>query len=410
VNMSKIRLSLIAGALALLLTACASPGPLVLSLADTQSGSGRNRADQFADASLLKLPDNVNYTLDATLPEFPSEMLSWSLTPTKESRAALKRIALALNIPGEVVKHERNLFSIGVPENSNAGLWLWVDIGGGWWSYFSGLNSVGEENLMSAEDAIARTKNILAKAELPTMNYEFTALKKARTTDVTGTLKMDGLRTNIAVRFTFGNDGAVLQASGPLLDHIKALVYPVISAQDAVARLTKEKYASVRTSDVVFSFASQNNSTISITGGELTLMQIVLNNRSSMLLPSYTFTNERGVVGTVLALPDQYLSYGDSIVTGGVAPEPAPVPKPVGTTTTTKPAIIDPDPSVLSKETANALVGLSEAEATKVATRNKWLVRVAKRDGEEFMLTMDYVTNRVNFTVDAGVVTSVSIG
>jgi hypothetical protein len=53
---------------------------------------------------------------------------------------------------------------------------------------------------------------------------------------------------------------------------------------------------------------------------------------------------------------------------------------------------------------------MSEAEATKVATGNKWLVRVAKRDGEDFMLTMDYVTNRVNFTVVAGVVTSVSIG
>jgi hypothetical protein len=408
--MSKIRLTLTVGALAMLLAACASSGPLVLSLAETQSGSGRNRADQFADASLFKLPDNVTYALNATLPEFPSEMLSWSLTPTKESRAALKRIALALNVPGEVVKHERNLFSIGVPENSNAGLWLWVDIGGGWWSYFSGLNSVGEENLMSTEDAIARTRNILAKAELPTMNYEFTALKNVRTTDVTGTLKMDGLRTNIAVRFTFGADGAILQASGPLLDHVKALVYPVISAQDAVARLTKEMYASVRTSDVVNSFGSQNNGAISITGAELTLMQIVLNNRSSMLLPSYTFTNERGVVGTVLAVPDQYLSYGDSIVSGGVEPEPAPGPKPVGTTTTTKPAIIDPNPSVLSKETANALVGLSEAEATKVATGKKWLVRVAKRDGEEFMLTMDYVTNRVNFTVVAGVVTEVTIG
>jgi hypothetical protein len=408
--MSKIRLTLIVGAVALILTACAAPGPLVLSLADTQSGSGRNRADQFADASLFKVPDNVTYTLDATLPEFPNEMLSWSLTPTKESRSALRRIAVALNVPGEVVKHERNLFSIGVPENSNNGLWLWVDIGGGWWSYVSGLNSVGEENLMSTEDAIARAKNILTKAELPTMNYEFSAVKKARTTDVIGTLKMDGLRTNIVVRFAFGADGAVLQASGPLLDLVKALAYPVISAQDAVGRLTDEKFASLRTSDVVRSFGVKSNATVSITGVELTLMQIVLNNRSSMLLPAYTFINARGVVGTVLAVPDRYLSYGDSIVTGGVEPAPQPESKPVGTTTTMKPAIMDANPSVLSKETANALVGLSEAEATKVATGNNWLVRVAKRDGEEFMLSMDYITNRVNFTVVAGVVTSVSIG
>lgn len=394
----------------MLLTACASPGPLVLSLAETQSGSGRNRADQFADASLFKLPDGIQYSLDAPLPQFPNEMLSWSLTPAKESRAALERIATALNIPGEVVKHERNSFSIGVPENSNIGLWLWVDIGGGWWSYVSGANSVGEENLVSTDDAIARTKNLLVKAELSIKGFSFSAVKKARTTEVTGTFMIDDRRTNVAVNFTFGADGAVLQAAGPLFDFEKALLYPVIGAQDAVARLTDEKYASVRTSNVVRSFDALTSAAISITGAELTLMQIVLNNRASMLLPAYTFTNSQGEVGTVLAVPDQYLSYGDSIVTGGVEPAPQPEPRPIGTTTTTKPAVIDPDPSVLSKETANTLVGLSEKDATRVATGKKWLVRIAKRDGEEFMLTMDYASNRVNFTVVAGVVTEVTIG
>ncbi len=95
------------------------------------------------------------------------------------------------------------------------------------------------------------------------------------------------------------------------------------------------------------------------------------------------------------------------MVTGGVEPEPA--PEPIGPTTT-QPAIIDPDPSVLSQETANVLVGLTEANATRIATEKKWIVRIAKRDGEDFMLTMDYVTNRVNLTVVAGVVTQVSIG
>ena len=408
--MSKIRLTLIVGALAMLLTACASSGPLVLSLAETQSGSGRNRADQFADASLFRLPDGIQYSLGATLPTFPSEMLSWSLTPAKESRAALERIATVLNIPGEVVKHERNSFSIGVPESSNAGLWLWVDIGGGWWSYSSGADSVGVENLVSTDDAIARTKNLLVKAELPIQSFVFSAVKKARTTEVVGTFMIDKLRTNVAVTFTFGADGAVLRAAGPLFDYEQALVYPVIGVQDAVARLTDEKYASVRTSSVVRTFVASTNDTVSITGAELMLMQIVLNNRASMLLPAYTFTNAQGEVATVLAVPDEYLSYGDSIVTGGVEPAPQPAPRPVVVTTTTKPAIIDPDPSVLSKETANTLVGLSEDEATKVATDKKWLVRIAKRDGEEFMLTMDYVSDRVNFTVVAGVITEVTIG
>jgi hypothetical protein len=405
--MSKLRFSLFIGALAMLLTACAPSGPLVLSLADVQSVSGRNRADQFTDASSFKVPDNVEYTLDAALPTFPSEMLSWSLTPAKESRAALERIAQVLNIPGEVVKHERNSFSIGAPENGNTGLWLWVDIGGGWWSYVSGKNSLGGENTISTDDAIARTKSLLVKAEMPTQNFTFSAVKNQTTTEVTGTFGIDTVRSNMAVTFSFGTDGTVLQASGPLFDFKKALMYPLMPAQDAVARLTNDMYASVRTSDVVRSFG-QANGRISITGAEATLMQIILNNRSSMLLPAYTFTNSLGEVATVLAVSDQYLSYGDSIVTGGVEPEPS--PEPIGPTTTTQPAIFDADPSVLSQETANVLVGLTEANATKMATEKKWIVRIAKRDGEDFMLTMDYVTNRVNLTVVAGAVTQVSIG
>ena len=406
--MSKLRLSLLIGAVALLLTACASTEPLVLSLADIQNGSGRNRADHFPDTSLFELPENVNYTLDAAvLPQLPSEMLSWSLTPAKESRAALERMARVLNIPGEVVKHERNSFSIGVPENSDTGLWLWVDVGGGWWSYDSGASSAGGEGAISADDAIARTKEILRKAEVPTKNVSFSAVQKDETTKVSGIFSLDGIRTNMAIAFTFGSDGSVLQASGPLFDFKEALMYPLLSPQDAVGRLTSNMFTSVHTSDVVRS-AEQTNGTISISGAEVTLMQIVLNNRSSMLLPAYTFTNSLGEVATVLAVADKYLSYGDSIVTGGRDSEPTLWPGRV--TTTTKPVNTVTVPSVLAQDTVNVLVGLTEANAVKMAADKNWIVRIAKRDAEEFMLTMDYITNRVNLTVIAGVVTQVSIG
>ena len=66
--------------------------------------------------------------------------------------------------------------------------------------------------------------------------------------------------------------------------------------------------------------------------------------------------------------------------------------------------------AVLDDTSAKKLIGLTEAEAQKVATELGWQVRVAMRDGEAFMLTMDYQTNRVNLTITKGSVTAVVIG
>jgi hypothetical protein len=69
---------------------------------------------------------------------------------------------------------------------------------------------------------------------------------------------------------------------------------------------------------------------------------------------------------------------------------------------------VDPtDPVQLS---AQKLIGLSEDEAQKVADGLGWTVRVAMRDGEAFMLTTDFQTNRVNLTVTKGSVTAVTVG
>jgi hypothetical protein len=64
----------------------------------------------------------------------------------------------------------------------------------------------------------------------------------------------------------------------------------------------------------------------------------------------------------------------------------------------------------ISDADAQKLVGLSEAEATKVATGNGWTVRIAMRDGKDFMLTTDYSDTRVNLTVTNGVVTGITVG
>jgi len=151
---------------------------------------------------------------------------------------------------------------------------------------------------------------------------------------------------------------------------------------------------------------------VPITGVRLALMQTTLLNNSSILLPAYTFTNADGDVGTVLAIEEKYLSLGDSEVTDGGEPEPEPKPVDPGTPAVVPGQAENPTDPVAAPDDASSkkLIGLTEAEAQKVAAELGWQVRVAMRDGEAFMLTQDFQTNRVNLTITKGLVTNVVIG
>lgn len=55
-------------------------------------------------------------------------------------------------------------------------------------------------------------------------------------------------------------------------------------------------------------------------------------------------------------------------------------------------------------------IGLSEQEATELANSKGLTSRVVRIDSEEFMVTMDYSPTRLNFEIDGGKVTSVTLG
>jgi hypothetical protein len=62
-------------------------------------------------------------------------------------------------------------------------------------------------------------------------------------------------------------------------------------------------------------------------------------------------------------------------------------------------------------EAAEALVGLSEADAEAAATQQGWVLRVVRRDGEDLAATADFRPDRVNVEVtDGEVMAVVSIG
>jgi len=56
------------------------------------------------------------------------------------------------------------------------------------------------------------------------------------------------------------------------------------------------------------------------------------------------------------------------------------------------------------------LVGLALAEAVARATSKGYVVRLAKEDGSEFVLTADHNSRRLNLEVDNGRVVSASAG
>lgn len=58
---------------------------------------------------------------------------------------------------------------------------------------------------------------------------------------------------------------------------------------------------------------------------------------------------------------------------------------------------------------ANAYLGLTEAEAEQQAQVDDRPYRVGARDGEQFMLTEDYVVGRITVTITDGVVTAATV-
>jgi len=65
---------------------------------------------------------------------------------------------------------------------------------------------------------------------------------------------------------------------------------------------------------------------------------------------------------------------------------------------------------MISESRASQLISMSELEAEVCAAANSWIYRIGERDGEGFILTKDYRTNRVTVSIESGFITKVSVG
>lgn len=64
----------------------------------------------------------------------------------------------------------------------------------------------------------------------------------------------------------------------------------------------------------------------------------------------------------------------------------------------------------VSEKRASQLIGLSERAGELCATLNDWGYRVVQRDGEDFAVTMDYRSNRINVKVKDDNIFEVTVG
>jgi hypothetical protein len=366
------------------------------------------------------VPNTVTFDVRGPLPDLGDRLLAWSIGRRRKPAGELGKIAFALNIKGLVERVDDNSLVVKDEFNPDRFATLFVDEAGGWWTYSNGAEqsepacpvpSDGcqqQQPSLSEGEAIRRTNQILSRSDMVPTNYPLSAVQGNGSTVVTGYLTLGGVQTNLATQFIFNTVGEVVSASGPMITIAMAGRFPILTPAEAVKRLNNPSFALIgavtrlAAASVTLSPStpgtSSSETVVPITGVRFTLMETKLANLTHMLLPAYTFFNADGDVGTVLAIADDHLTFRKRAV---VSTETVPVSGGDVPPSQTQP---------LDENSAQQLLGLPESEATKVAMANGWLVRIAARDGEFFMLTQDYVENRVNLSVKTGKVIAITVG
>jgi hypothetical protein len=363
------------------------------------------------------VPNTVRFDVRGPLPDLGNRLLAWSVGRRRKPAGEIGKIASAFNINGVAERIDDNSFVVKDESNPDRFANLFVDDAGGWWTYSNGAQqsepacpvpSEGceqQKSSLSEGEAIRRTNQILKRVNMVPTNYPLSAVQGNGSTVVTGYLTLGGVETNLATQFIFNAAGDVVSASGPMITIAMAGRFPILSPAEAVKRLNNPSFALIgavtrlaATSVSSSPGASSSETVVPITGVRFILMETKLANLTHMLLPASSFFNTDGDVGTVLAITDEHLAFRERAV---VSTETVPVSR-----GDVPPSQAQP----LDENSAQQLLGLPESEATKVAMSNGWLVRIAARDGEFFMLTQDYVENRVNLSVKTGKVIAITVG
>lgn len=312
-------------------------------------------------------------------------------------------------------------------------------------------------NVPTKDDALARAKQQFQAMGYDTAAYDWDTYADEWSASVTGYLLLGGHRSPLTVSMGFGGEGVVSYASGHLASPQAAGDYPTVDGATALARLndTTGKWGwfggpmvmargGVAIDAVATGAASSGSAgsggaavtptpqalppdtstasapvepgapaatmpivptgdtmpapepiTITLSTVKADLTTVWAEDGTVFILPAYTFGSADGGAYTIVAVDETYLDMPEPAVIDPTVVEPMPVE--------TAPAVA---PEVTTEQAA-VLVGLTLDEATAAAEANGWLVRVSTLDGASQPLTMDFLSNRVNVSVQAGTVVAI---
>ena len=461
-------------------------GPPILVLSAANGGGWSESAPAASDMAGTdgKMMWNYqqNFTAAVDLPALDSNAPSYTLTAGDASTDSLNALKAAFGVTKDFVAQDATQgggYLAGNYDGTTATLYVGSDAMR-YWSY----SPAWDQSSISSrpcimEDAVATSdipttdvaseicaepvapENVPTKAEAEALFAKTVSALGVNSNDlildsyadewganVTGYLKIDGVRSPLSWSIGYGADAAITWASGVFADVQDGASYPRIGTAAAIERLNSQQagnwggpmvrggfaYDTAATSDVEAAVTTEPATSdvptsdvvtetypvtdapapeiqeVSIIGVEEELVTLYGADGSIYLVPGYTFIaaeDEYGYAGryTVSALPDEYMQVTDAV--DAVPATDVPVPD-----TAVAPAVdpaVDPDMSV-AQDVADSILGMSEAEATKTAEAKGLSVRVGSRDGEDFPLTMDYRTDRVTLTVIADKVTAATPG
>ena len=260
------------------------------------------------------------------------------------------------------------------------------------------------ENLPTDSEARAKTLELLGDG------FQINnVMRSAWDVTVDGTYLVEGKDTSYWGLVGFADQGRISSASGLIGEPSNVGKYKTISASEALPRLSGGMFMAfdnVRAAtDVACTSEAPCTTTITFTSVRRTYTQLYDSSNTVWIVPAYEYSDANGGTWTAMALDDSYLETADvSMDTDNV---PAPVePMPVPLPDETDGGSVEPVPTIAT----SAPIGLSELEAIKLIESEGFTARVIARDGESLPATKDYRLDRVNISIENGVVVSAELG
>ncbi len=314
-------------------------------------------------------------------------------------------------------------------------------------------------NVPDKAAAEEKAKQLFADMGYDNSGYDYEVYADEWGANVTAYLLLDGMRSPISLSVGYGADSEVTWASGSLATPVPAGEYPLVGVDGGVVRLNDEtgqwggywggpmaRMESAGSGSVVADSATAavvdastevvavpqptepaetaitetgqvgepitieqpalEPVTIHLTDVKMGLTMIWAADNTIWLLPAYEFGSADGGMYTVIAVDDSFIQLPapypiDTMPVDTVIPDGTGVPSDVGDST-----IVDNSPAV-AEEAGKSIVGLPIDEATKVAEAAGFTVRVSTLDGVPQAVTADFLPNRLNASVENGVVVAI---